>query len=82
MTVGLVSYERLETILNTQAPVVIDAKNAKEIIFSKGRIEFSDVTFGYKQDKTVLQNLSFCIEDGSWKASMSRKARRSRIGLP
>lgn len=65
MTVGLVSYERLETILNAGAPVVIEAKNAREIIFPKGRIEFRDVTFGYKQDRMILEKLSCCIKGGS-----------------
>ena len=64
-SVGLVSYERLETILNMQTPEFIDFNNAKEIIFSKGKMEFKDVSFSYKQDKMVLQNLSFRIEDGS-----------------
>ncbi len=65
MSIGLVSYERLETILDTGVPEIIENKNAKETMFCKGRIEFSDVTFGYKQDRIVLQNLSFCIEGGA-----------------
>jgi ATP-binding cassette subfamily B protein len=65
ISLGLVSYERLETILNAQVPVIIEDKNAKEILFSEGRIEFRDLTFSYKQEKIVLQNLSFCIKGAS-----------------
>jgi ATP-binding cassette subfamily B protein len=65
MTVGLVSYERLETILSVSMPMVMKDKDAREIIFSKGKIEFNDVSFGYKQDRMILEGLSFCIEGGS-----------------
>ncbi len=62
---GFFSCERLDTILNAQTPVVIEDKDAKEISFSQGSIEFRDATFGYQQDKPVLENLSFSITGGS-----------------
>ena len=61
---GLISYERLEMILDAQYPGFIEDKNAKEIVFSKGCIEFRNVTFGYREDKRVIKNLSFIIEGG------------------
>ncbi|MDP2923988.1 MAG: ABC transporter ATP-binding protein [Candidatus Omnitrophota bacterium] len=64
ISLGFVSCERLDFILNSQ-PELIEDKSAKEIIFSKGCIEFRNVTFGYRQDRMILQNLTFCIEGGS-----------------
>ena len=64
ITFGLVSCERLEMIL--EAPLESrEDEQAKEILFSKGQIQFKDITFGYKKDKMVLENLSFNIAGGS-----------------
>jgi len=65
ISLGLVSCGRLEAIWDVQHHAVIEDKNAREIIFSKGSIEFRNVTFGYRQDRGVLENLSFFIEGGS-----------------
>lgn len=65
MSLGLVSYERLETILSVQSPIPMEDSNAREVVFPKGKIEFNDVIFGYKQGKMVLDKLSFRIEGGS-----------------
>jgi ATP-binding cassette subfamily B protein len=46
-------------------PAIREDKNAQEIIFPKGCIEFRNATFGYSQDKVVLENLSFYIDGGS-----------------
>jgi ATP-binding cassette subfamily B protein len=61
---GFVSCERLDFILDSQ-PELTEDKSAEEVIFSKGCIEFRKVTFGYQQDKMILQNLTFFIEGGS-----------------
>jgi ATP-binding cassette subfamily B protein len=65
MSVGLVSYGRLETILSAAPAKARQDRAAREIIFPNGNIEFRDVTFGYKQGRMVLENMSFCIEGGS-----------------
>ncbi len=64
ISLSFFSCERLDFILESQ-PELIEDKSAKEVIFFKGKIEFRNVTFGYGQDKMVLQNLSFGIEGGS-----------------
>jgi ATP-binding cassette subfamily B protein len=64
VSLGLVSCERLDSILETKLDSIED-KYTREIIFLNGRVEFRNVTFGYRQDKMVLQNLSFSIEGGS-----------------
>jgi len=65
ISLGFVSCERLEVILDAKTYSVIEDRNAQEIIFSKGKIEFRNITFGYREDKMILQNLSFSIEGGS-----------------
>lgn len=64
ISLSFVSCERLDFMLESQ-PGLIEDKSAKEIIFSNGKIEFRNVTFGYRQDKMVLENLSFGIAGGS-----------------
>ncbi len=65
VSLDLVSCERLDSILETKLDSIED-KYTKEITFLKGQIEFRNVTFGYRQDKMVLQNLNFYIEGGSF----------------
>jgi len=61
---GLVSCERLEMLLDSRPSAVREDKNAKEIVFSKGAIEFKNATFGYRPDNKVLENLTFFIASG------------------
>jgi ABC-type multidrug transport system fused ATPase/permease subunit len=55
-----VSCERLEAILSAQADCLED-KNTVELKSLKGDIEFKNVTFGYKEDESVLKNMTFSI---------------------
>jgi len=64
VSLGAVSWDRLDAILEMKAEL-IENKFAGEAIFSKGGIEFRGVTFGYKSDNPVLDNLSFHINGGS-----------------
>lgn len=64
INLGLVSCERLDSIFQSQAYLPED-KFAQEVTISQGKIAFKAVTFGYKPEKAVLENLSFCIEGGS-----------------
>ncbi|MCR5559327.1 ABC transporter ATP-binding protein [Schwartzia sp. (in: firmicutes)] len=43
---------------------ISDKPEAKPIPAVKGRVEFDDVTFGYKEDVPALQNISFSAEPG------------------
>lgn len=64
IALGLVSCERLEMVLD--APVELQAeRQSKEAEFSNGRIEFRNVAFGYRENRIILDDLSFCIEGGS-----------------
>ena len=63
----IVSYGRLEKILEMQ-PAKIENVCSQDVIFSRGNIEFRNVTFCYKKDKMILENLSFSVPGGSFVA--------------
>ena len=65
MSRGLVSQERLEGLFKMEA-ATIEKTEKEEAVFSKGKIEFKGVTFSYKKDKTIFEDLSFSIEGGSF----------------
>lgn len=59
----IVSIERVADILNEDEE---DYKeNGIQKKFSKGKIEFKNVTFGYRSDKNVLDGINLSIEDGA-----------------
>jgi ATP-binding cassette, subfamily B, bacterial len=62
-TKAAVGYERIEEILETERNVK-DMKGAKVAPRFKGKIEFENVTFGYKPDELVLNDVSFTIQPG------------------
>lgn len=64
VSLGLVSYERLEKVLEAR-PELTEEKDAKETFFYRGNIEFKNITFGYKQYKIILEGLSFGIAGSS-----------------
>lgn len=64
---GLVSCERLEKILDEESKI-IEAKGTNHRMIHKPCVEFRDVSFGYRKDKLILQNLSFNIKSGAYVA--------------
>lgn len=56
----------LERIFETmdEVPLVCNKLNAKPISNIKGDVEFSDVTFMYEEDDTILDNISFKVKNG------------------
>ena len=69
ISMGRISCERLNSILDAD-PYLGENESAEEAVFSGGRIEFRNVTFGYANDKDVVKDLSFCIE-GCSRAALS-----------
>jgi ABC-type multidrug transport system fused ATPase/permease subunit len=65
LSTGLISHERLETILDAKRLRVTEDKESGKLIFTKGKIEFKDITFGYRENRMILENLNFYIEGGS-----------------
>lgn len=64
ISLGLVSCERLEAVLD--APIESqEREQVKEVVFPRGRIELKNVTFGYKQDRLILEDFSLCIQGAS-----------------
>ena len=55
--------DRVFRILD-EDPEVSDADGARELADVKGSVEFSDVSFGYLPDKTILKNIDFSVEPG------------------
>jgi ABC-type bacteriocin/lantibiotic exporter with double-glycine peptidase domain len=64
ITLGMVSYERIEKILQAKAEQPED-NHARNIIMPKGRIEFRDIAFGYGNRGRVLDGLNFIIKGAS-----------------
>ena len=60
---GFTGFERMVEILDTD-PDVQDRPGAVDCGTLKGEIRFDNVSFGYEQDKPVLQNLNLTIPAG------------------
>lgn len=63
LTMGFLSCDRIGSILDLK-PQALENKQAAEIRFSKGRIEFKGVSFGYEPDKNILEKVNFSIDKG------------------
>ncbi|KAG4066519.1 hypothetical protein HA402_007155 [Bradysia odoriphaga] len=55
--------ERLFNVLN-EKPEVVDAPDAVELRTTQANIEFSNVTFSYGPDRTILKDISFSVAPG------------------
>lgn len=64
IAINSVSCQRVCEILDIK-PEITDGKGALDFSFQRGKIEFRNVWFGYKQDNFVLQNINFSIEPAS-----------------
>ncbi|MDF2177081.1 ABC transporter ATP-binding protein/permease [Aliiglaciecola sp. CAU 1673] len=60
---SLANIENLFKLLKQQ-PKIEDAADAPQLKVSQGRIEFQDVSFDYRADRPILQDVSFSIEPG------------------
>ena len=57
------SAERVFEILD-EVEEVPDSKNAKEITTPKGEVEFENVTFGYKKDAVLIEDMNIDVKQG------------------
>ncbi|MCR5285959.1 MAG: ABC transporter ATP-binding protein/permease [Treponema sp.] len=55
--------ERIFEIIDTKAKIA-DDDNSKVLPAIKGKVEFKNVSFGYKDENLVLENLSFEVKEG------------------
>lgn len=57
------SLDRVLDLLEAE-PEVREAPNARKPTFTRGRIEFENVSFGYDPERLVLRNVTFTAEPG------------------
>lgn len=55
---GLASYERIKEVLQSH-PQIVDRPKATTLPPLKGSVKFENVSFSYKEDRPVLQNVEF-----------------------
>lgn len=60
---SIASAERVFSLLDTQ-PEIVDKPEAREVETLNGGIRFENVTFGYGEDKPVLENFSLSVAPG------------------
>ena len=58
-----VSIDRIFELLDTE-PIVKDSPKAIELPHISGRVQFENVTFGYKPDQPILHNVNITVEPG------------------
>ena len=63
LKVSLTDVERMVEILDTKAQVT-DAPDAVLLPVGDARIEFSNVNFGYQDERPILRDISFVVEPG------------------
>lgn len=60
---ALAGAERVFEVMDTE-PEAVDAPDADAFEHPEGKVEFRDVTFGYKPDHPILKNLTFTAKPG------------------
>lgn len=60
---GMAGFKRFTELIDSE-PDIEDAPDAIEMSSLKGDIRFQDVSFGYENKRTILNNMSFSIEAG------------------
>ena len=63
VTASLALFDRIFEYLD-MTPEIADAPNAGVLPPVKGRVEFQDVSFHYREGRPVLQDVSFVVEPG------------------
>lgn len=63
LMMAMAGAERVFSLLDIK-PEVVDRPDAKPLPRIVGRVEFENVTFGYKPDRMVLHDVSFVAEPG------------------
>ncbi len=61
---SLAASERVFRLID-ETPEALDPPEASTLVKADGRVELSDVTFGYIPERTVLKNLSFSAPPGT-----------------
>jgi subfamily B ATP-binding cassette protein MsbA len=64
---AVVGYDRILEVLDTKDEVK-DRPNARQAPKFRGEVEYRNVTFGYEENRPILENVSFKIEAGKMAA--------------
>ena len=64
-TQGVASFERFEEIMDT-SPDIVDSPSAKDLVVTKGEIDYKDVSFSYSdgEEEIVIHGLDLHIPGG------------------
>ncbi|WP_243454147.1 ABCB family ABC transporter ATP-binding protein/permease [Oceanisphaera pacifica] len=57
---SMANVERMFALLR-RSPVINDDAQAKQLVISQGKIEFSNVSFGYGDERLILDQVSFSV---------------------
>ena len=68
---GLAAATRLFEIMD-EAPQIVDRPSAIPLMVTKGKVELKSVSFGYKSERPVLQNLNLVADAGQTIALVGR----------
>lgn len=60
---SLANIEQMFTLLEIK-PDIVDTNNAEKLKAVKGRVEFKQVSFAYKKDRDILNDINFVVEPG------------------
>lgn len=60
---GIVGFKNFVEIMDTE-PEIKDASDAVEVCFLRGDIEYENVTFGYDENRHVLENINLSVRAG------------------
>ncbi len=60
---SLANIENLFSLLSVK-PEIIENKDAKELVVSKGRVDFKNISFSYKAERGIIKNFHFSILPG------------------
>ncbi len=61
---GIIDMDAMFSLVD-RAPEIVDAPNAPPLLVDHGAIAFEGVTFGYDDDRTILDDVSFSVPAGS-----------------
>jgi ATP-binding cassette subfamily B protein len=60
---GMAGFERFMEVMDTE-PSIVDKPGAKELSNVTGVIDYSNVSFSYENDETVLKNINLHVDAG------------------
>lgn len=60
---SLANIEQMFNLLSVK-PTVVESQDANDLVVSKGKVDFNNISFSYKKDRQIIKNMSFSIRSG------------------